>query len=239
MNFFGKILKQDDQMSAGTIPSEIYKSVRVMRDDVNELEGKPSEQIPGGTESAVADSGHPFLGAHGALSAPQAPAGAPAPATRNFKKWLIPVSIGIIVLMVGGIAAYFFFRPAPENDMTEPLPSVDVPPATDDMQAPPTEPTPAPVSVFSPDSPNYLALDPESDAATPEGIVAKLDGVGMKVKEMNPSEPIEFLLRDGNNNPIAFSRFSYLMKLGVPKMCFRSSMNHFRCISSRKEPASG
>lgn len=221
MSFFGKILKHDDQVAAGTIPPEIYKSVRVMRDDVNELEGKPSEQVPGGTEPGVADSGHPFLGAHGALSAPQAPAGAPAsssvPATRNFKRWLIPVSIGILVLMVGGIAAYFFLRPAPENDMTEPLPSVDVPSATDDMQASPTEPTPAPVSVFSPNSPNYLALDPESDAATPEGIVAKLGGVGMKVKEMNPSEPIEFLLRDGNNNPIAFSRFSYLMKLGVPE----------------------
>lgn len=217
MNFFGKILKQDDQVAAGTIPPEIYKSVRVMRDDVNEIEGKPSEQIPGGAESGIADSGHPFLGAHGAPSAPQTPAGAPAPATRNFKKWLIPVSTGIIVLMVGGIVVYFFFRSAPENDTAELPPSAGVPQTTDGMQAPTTEPTPAPVSAFSPDSPNYLVLDPESDAATPEGIVAKLGGVGMKVKKMNPSGPIEFLLRDGNNNPIAFSRFSYLMKLGIPE----------------------
>ena len=219
MGFFGKILKQDDQLAAGTIPPEIYKSIRVMRDDLNELQGKPPEGIPGMGASESSDAGHPFLGAHGHPSAPEAPvADAPvAPASKNSKKWLIPTSVSILVLMIGGIAAYFFLRSAPENDVIEPAPVTDIPSPVDGMQAPKAEPTPAPTSAFSPDSPNYLALDPESDAATPEGIMAKLEGVGMKVREMNPSEPVEFLLRDGNNNPIAFSRFSYLMKLGIPE----------------------
>lgn len=219
MGFFGKILKKDDQTAAGTIPPEIYKSVRVMRDDLNELEGKPPEGIPGAVAPEASDAGHPFLGAHGHPSAPEAPVAdtSVAPASKNLKKWLIPAAVVILVLMIGGITAYFFLRSTPENDTVESVPTTEIPSPVDGMQAPTAEPTPAPTSAFSPDSPNYLALDPESDAATPEGIVATLEGVGMKVREMNPSGPVEFLLRDGNNNPIAFSRFSYLMKLGIPE----------------------
>lgn len=218
MNLFRKILKHDDQAVAGTIPREIYKSVRVMRDDLNELEGKPSEQIPGLAEPDLADSGHPFLGIQRASSADVTPSVAGMiPPTKNMKKWLIPASIVVVVLMVGGGMAYFFFRPTTENDMTAPLPSADIPAAGDGTETRTAEPTPAPTDAFSIDGPNYLTLDPESDAATVEGILAKLEGVRTKVKEMNPSEPVEFLLRDGNNNPIAFSRFSYLMKLGIPE----------------------
>lgn len=215
MGLFGKILKQDDAVSAATIPPDIYEGVRVMRDDVNELQGKPSERVPGSPVAEGADSGHPFLGSHKSPSAPPHDS-SDAISSKNSKKWLIPASIALVVLIIGGVAAYFFLRPVPAEVMEEPL-STDASSMTDATQTPIGEPVPVPIAVFSTDSPNYLALDPESDMATPEGIVAKLAETGAKVREMNPSEPVEFLLRDGNNNPIAFSRFSYLMKLGIPE----------------------
>jgi hypothetical protein len=40
---------------------------------------------------------------------------------------------------------------------------------------------------------------------------------GEKIVTAQMSKPIEFLLTDKNNNPIAFSRFAYLMKLAFPE----------------------
>lgn len=212
MNLFGKILKQDDTISTAAIPPDIYKGVRVMRDDLNELQGKPSERPAESSDST--DPGHPFLGSHGSVSEPRE--SSPAASPEKFRKWLVPASISVILVIIGIIAAYFFFRPAPD-DLAEEFPFADDPSIVGATQSPIGAPVPEPTAAFSMDSPNYLALDPESDMATPEGIAAKLAETGIKVREMDPSEPVEFLLRDGNNNPIAFSRFSYLMKLGIPE----------------------
>lgn len=219
MDFLKKILKHDDQIVGGTIPAEIYKSVRVMRDDINELEGKPSEQVPGVVSPDVPNPGHPFLGARESSPAPAPSPSEPAsvPVGKNPKRLLIPVSIAIGVLIIGSLAAYFFLRPAPQEGANDLSSAPESTTETQDTRESIAELPPAPVAPFSIDDPNYLTLDPESDMATPAGIMAKLDGVKMGVKSMNPPWPVEFLLRDGNNNPIAFSRFSYLMKLGIPE----------------------
>ncbi len=64
---------------------------------------------------------------------------------------------------------------------------------------------------FSSDKPNYLSFDTET--VSPEDIRATLSQVAERIKKSNLTKPIEFLVTDQNNNPLAFSRFALLLKL--------------------------
>ncbi len=217
MSLLDKILKRDTAVATSAIPDDIYKSVHVMRDDLNKIEGKPSETAAASSVPAVDEHpNHPFLSTGSAAATPVAspPPQATTPSKKSpvvWKKFLVPGLIGLALIIVG-VGIFFYFRTsAPLENL--PLPEV---PVSEEPAPEVSSESLSPVAFpFSLDKPNYLVLDPESDMATPEGIVAKLKETGMAVKEARPSKPVEFLLRDGNNNPIAFSRFSYLMRLGI------------------------
>lgn len=215
MSLFDKILKRDTAVVTSAIPDEIYKSVHVMRDDLDKIEGKSSEAIAtSGAPGADEHPNHPFLSTGGGTPIPATSPLEAIPAKKSsvvWKKFLVPGLIAL-ALIVLGVGAFFYLRVStPPEDLPLPQPPVSVE-LVPEAQVEPTTPS---ASIFSLDKPNYLVLDPESDMATPEGIVGKLKETGIAVKEMRPSKPVEFLLRDGNNNPIAFSRFSYLMRLGI------------------------
>ncbi len=219
MSFLDKLFKKSDGVSSATIAPEIYRSVHVMRDDVDEMEGKPKESFPGvPSEANPLQAGNPFLGAASATTVPDSPAGKQAFASPAFgmerKKALILVSIVVLVLIAALSSAYFLLRGG-----DEPVAMPAVPPETIGQDAVPAqqELPSAPKDIFSVGMPNYLQIDPESDTATPDGIFTKLADTAVKVRAMGTSDPIEFLVRDMNNNPIAFSRFSYLAKLSVPE----------------------
>lgn len=119
--------------------------------------------------------------------------------------WISLIWILVLALVSGGVF-YFFFR---KNQVETPAPplSLDVP---SDI---PKEDTERVVQndVFALDKPNYLSLNTE--IVSPEDIKSTLLEVALRVKAANIIQPIEFLITDQNNNPLAFSRFAFLLKL--------------------------
>lgn len=201
------------------IPTEIYKSVRVMRDDLNEIEGKPHEPIPGGAEEVATHAGNPFLD-EAVASAEPMPVASQGTAPKYMRKWFMIGGAMLSVAVIAGGLAYFVFRdeePSPDMMAPEQL-AVEIPAAggSSSTQQPEVD-LAQKTQAFSITNPNYLTIDPESAQATPSGIRAILAETSRKVGEISPSEPVEFLIRDANNNPIAFSRFAYLLGLSIPQ----------------------
>ncbi len=218
MSLFSKFFKKSDSESDAVIAPEIYRSVRVMRDDINEMEGKPKESFPGSVpETDPSQANNPFLGT--AAAAPMPGAGSSPesaePTRVEGKRLYIFAGIGALALIVALFGIYFFRgeRGEQQNPTTD-LPLVSAPTTSIPIQ----EELPVPSeNMFSLSMPNYIQIDPESDVATPDGIFMKLADTAGKVRAMSTPDPVEFLIRDMNNNPIAFSRFAYLSKLGIPE----------------------
>lgn len=119
--------------------------------------------------------------------------------------WISLVWILVLALVSGGIF-YFFFRKSQTETSAPPL-SLDVPldiPKEEEKQVIQDD-------VFALDKPNYLSFNTET--VSPEDIKSTLLGVALRVKAGNITQPIEFLITDQNNNPLAFSRFAFLLKL--------------------------
>ena len=64
---------------------------------------------------------------------------------------------------------------------------------------------------FSLDKPNYLSLNVET--VSPSEFQKTLSQTAERIKAADIKEPIEFLITDQSNNPLAFSRFAFLLKL--------------------------
>lgn len=66
---------------------------------------------------------------------------------------------------------------------------------------------------YSSDKPNYLPFNTET--VSPEDIRATLSQIAARIQESNITKPVEFLVTDQNNNPLAFNRFVFLLKLDL------------------------
>lgn len=123
--------------------------------------------------------------------------------------WLIS---GVVLLaLFAGIVAFIWFRSneaAPETPSAAP----ETAPAelSSDLNAAIAEPE----APFSVGTPNYLLLNTET--ATPESIRAEVSDKGRRMLEFGMTEPVEFLITDQNNNPLAFTRFAFLADLSLP-----------------------
>jgi len=112
-----------------------------------------------------------------------------------------------LVSIVAGATWYLFSSYRPNPSVAENTPNT----------TPETTPLPEPKPpAFSQDTPNPIILDTESSDATPEGIIRLLSETERSVKSASPPTPIEFVFRDANNNPIAFSRLAFLLGLPIP-----------------------
>lgn len=123
--------------------------------------------------------------------------------------WISLIWILALALISGGIF-YFFFRGNQVETLTSP-PSIDIP---SDIPSDVPKESVEQVSqndTFSLDKPNYLSFNTET--VSPEDIKSTLLRVALRVKAANITQPIEFLVTDQNNNPLAFSRFAFLLKL--------------------------
>lgn len=69
-------------------------------------------------------------------------------------------------------------------------------------------------SEFSLDSPNYLPLNVETVSA--DDIQMRIQKTGDKMKNAGITKPVEFLITDQTNTPIAFSRFVVLSGMKFP-----------------------
>lgn len=106
------------------------------------------------------------------------------------------------LLFLGGGLAWYFLRTEKQ---------VPVVPAG--MENSGLVPTTRPVlePPYAPDTANYLSIDTET--VTVESFSQMVQQAGTRILSVPMVRPVEFLLTDKNNNPIAFSRFAYLMKL--------------------------
>lgn len=87
------------------------------------------------------------------------------------------------------------------------------PPAVAVSTTPEGEPM-QPVLHYSLTQPNLLSFDTET--VTAEAIKTELLKIALTIKEDSIQEAVEFVIRDQNYNPLAFSRFAYLLGLGLP-----------------------
>lgn len=110
----------------------------------------------------------------------------------------------VVALIAGSITWYFLRSPSEETAIS--VGFVDETPVT-----PVTPETPVDKAPYAADTPNYLTIDTET--VTPESLGTLLSQAGTKMLAANMIGPVEFLLTDKNNNPIAFSRFAYLMNI--------------------------
>lgn len=75
------------------------------------------------------------------------------------------------------------------------------------------------------DQPNYLTLDIET--ATLEQIQGLLNTEAQKMTSQNIITPVEYLAVDMNNNPVAFSRFAFLIGADNPNTLVEASLEPF------------
>lgn len=125
------------------------------------------------------------------------------------KKWLW-IGLGALVLSLGGVVFWYWWMERSETvepivnegevkEMTPPLPQET------------TETTPLPS--YSVEQANLLSFDTET--VTAEAITTEFLKIALTVQENRLQGPITFLVRDQNYNPLAFSRFAYLLGLDL------------------------
>lgn len=114
--------------------------------------------------------------------------------------------IGAVVLLLAAAGIWYFFF-SNEEQASESASSSAVIEKTSGMP----ENLPPKQSPFALDKPNYLSFNTET--VSPQDIVRTLSQAADRIREADIREPIEFLITDQNNNPLAFSRFAFLLKL--------------------------
>lgn len=214
--------------AAPTIPFEIKEAVRIMGSPVS----KQSYSSEGAVSSTPPVSGNqkasPFLSemtSENETVPQQSPEEKPAslapvwnpPVDQELKplfdespeknevsrKKILVFLIGglVLLLVIGGLLAWYFFKSTPETPPMTTTPTQ----VEDPVVVAPVEPP------YALDKPNYLSIDTETVTAT--SLRELLRQSGERMQSAKVTKPVEFLLTDTNNNPIAFTRFAYLMKL--------------------------
>lgn len=119
--------------------------------------------------------------------------------------FLIGSIILVTILLISGVIYYYFFvinkkavPPIQQEAVTESIPEV-------------IEQFPSKELLYALDKPNYISVDTE--IVSPEEIQKILSTTASRIKEVGISQPVEFLVTDQNNNPLAFSRFALLLNL--------------------------
>ncbi len=208
-----------EEDASQVIPNEILSAVRVMGDSaVHEVVvGKDLFTEKKGTTSRQAS---PFLNGSDEMPAPRTPIVSPPIMSEPQPLFDTPleekkgeksslwawIAGGILTLtLAGGLFWYFVMR---ESESQVPAPTT--PPQVIIETTPVVQVEEPPYSV---ENPNYLPFDTETVTVT--GFQELLKQASARMLEANMGQPVEFYLTDKNNNPIAFSRFAYLMNIEV------------------------
>jgi hypothetical protein len=142
------------------------------------------------------------------------------------KKLWLGILVVIILWIIAGGAWYFFFGGKEKIWKLLPFSSVNqkVTEMSKILEIPEVKPMPK-LQPFSSDKPNYLSFNTET--VSPEDIRATFSQVASSIQTADISEPIEFLLTDQNNNPLALSRFVYLFQLDLNPEILALAMETF------------
>lgn len=129
------------------------------------------------------------------------------PGKNNQVLWMWVIVVLTLVIIAGGVYYFFFQRNKME---TEDLPlSSDIASNVPEKVAEPVTQEPP----FASDKPNYLSFNTETVSS--EDIKKILSQAAFRIQAANMTQPIEFLVTDQNNNPLAFNRFAFLLKLDL------------------------
>jgi hypothetical protein len=135
---------------------------------------------------------------------------------KNRRKWLIIGLVSVFLLLVGaGLLYWFFLRTESVAPKENPQPEAPSSPTASLSGSP----VPAP-GTYSLDQPNFLSFNTET--VTADEIKTGLLQAAQSIRTSALPGTVEFLVRDQNLNPLAFSRFAYLMKLSVPENLLRT-----------------
>jgi len=229
MSFFSHLGRQDKSKgNTGTFSEEILHSITVMEDRGIEkapplARGSISTATP--TAIGIPRGESPFL------SDPLPPIvepPVPVPEQAQEKKkfsfpgfiWVLRENImknkalprtlsGAAIIILIGAGAIFWWLWNDEGDtMPEALPPAVTISVAPEVVAPTIQP-------FAPNAPNYLMIDTET--VTSDSLRVLLTEAGTRIQGAKMTEPVEFFLTDKNNNPVAFSRLAYLLKLSLPE----------------------
>ncbi len=143
------------------------------------------------------------------------------PASRKKAIWIFS---GIFAaLSIGLGAAYYFLYVYTDQSATiDPIDAAPAPVTTSDTQGNAEKKK---SSEFSLGSANYLSLNVETVSGNE--IRAQLKKTADRIRKAGIASPVEFLVTDQNNTPIAFSRFVLLSGMKLPEEIIDAADEHF------------
>lgn len=184
----GKILQTQTQANSGQPGNPFGVAPRNKSGPISNVPQYPS--VKNGLSGLVPDGGGVFI------DRPK----------RNNQTFLV---VGIIVLTLAIIlgGAFYFYSQKNQSETSPSLP--------DEASNAPEKATeiPSKEPLLALDKPNYLSFNTET--VSPEDIKKTLSQTALRVRAGNITRPVEFLVTDQNNNPLAFSRFAFLSKLDL------------------------
>ncbi len=133
----------------------------------------------------------------------------PTPVTHRGLRWKKIFVISVIFIAFLSLAAggyYFWLTRENQAPIPVPAPVLDVP-AEKPIIIEPIE------EKFSIEKPNYLSVDVEN--STSETIKQLITKTASEIKAEGIASPVEFVVTDSNNNPVAFPIFSILANLKI------------------------
>lgn len=216
--------------ASSAIPFEIREAVRIMGSPVSKQSYSSDNAMPSAPQTSGNQKTSPFLSEMtpenevGSQQSPEKKTASLAPVWNppvdqelkplfdetpekqgvSRKKMFVFLMGGLaLLLVIGGVGTWYFLKSKSEvpEVITTPTQVENVPPVV----VAPIEPP------YALDKPNYLSVDTETVTAT--SLRELLRQSGERMQSAKVTKPVEFLLTDKNNNPIAFTRFAYLMKL--------------------------
>lgn len=142
------------------------------------------------------------------------------PSNGTGEKIIVAAILMLIIISLAGGGYYFWATKTPTPEQQPQAVATQNGKAEQNI---PTEPKPInnPITInpvsekYSQDKPNLLTIN--TNAITPVEIQGLITKTTEEIKQIKPLKPIEFVIVDENNNPIAFSRFVTLANIGLPK----------------------
>lgn len=225
MSFFS--IKKPSDQSGKASPLEPGVVVRTMRGDVENMKRNGGKKLAfplaeREKEQAVLNQGrmpveklsNPFTKEEGKAPSIQAEKKEDlnsglllkeAPVEAKKSNLLVVSIVGMIILLLlaGGIYYYFLVR---GDDLVE-QDSID---SMKEVVPLPVTQTPKELP-YALDKPNYLSVNTET--VSPTDIQKVFYDTASRIKGASIATPVEFLITDQSNNPLAFSRFAFLLDI--------------------------
>ncbi|OGI20014.1 MAG: hypothetical protein A3J06_00385 [Candidatus Moranbacteria bacterium RIFCSPLOWO2_02_FULL_48_19] len=120
--------------------------------------------------------------------------------------WMWIIVALMFVIIAGGV--FYFFSQRNQMETEDPSLLPDTTSIPKNAEEPATQDLP-----YALDKPNYISFNTETVSL--EDIRKTLSQAALRMKAGNIVQPIEFLVTDQNNNPLAFNRFAFLLTLDL------------------------